>query len=134
FVPHLFAWRAADPARVRRLVDATGSQIDDAGVALYGRLVRDPAHVAGALAMMANWDLRELVAALPRLAVPLFLLAADGDKTVPPAQARHAAALVPRARCSRLPALGHLAHEEDPQRVFDQIAPLLVKREPGSTN
>jgi magnesium chelatase accessory protein len=128
FVPHLFAWRAADQARVRRLVDGTGSHIDDAGVALYGRLVRDPAHVAGALAMMANWDLRELVAALPRLAVPLYLLTAEGDKAVPPSQAQRAARLVPKARCECWPSLGHLAHEEDPQQVFDTIAPLLTKQ------
>jgi magnesium chelatase accessory protein len=127
FVPQLFAWRASEPSRVRRLVDGTGSSIDQAGVDLYGRLVRDPAHVAGALAMMANWDLRELVAALPRLRVPLHLLAADLDKAVPPWQARRAAQLVPHAGLILLPALGHLAHEEDPQQVFDKIAPLLAK-------
>ena len=97
-------------------------------MALYGRLVRDPAHVAGALAMMANWDLRELVAALPRLAVPLYLLTAAGDKAVPPSQAQRAARLVPKARCECWPSLGHLAHEEDPQQVFDTIAPLLTKQ------
>ena len=31
-VPQLFAWRAAEPSRVRRLVDGTGSTLDDAGV------------------------------------------------------------------------------------------------------
>jgi magnesium chelatase accessory protein len=85
--------------------------------------------VAGALAMMANWDLRELVAALPRLAVPLYLLTAAGDKAVPPSQGpQRAARLVPKARCECWPSLGHLAHEEDPQQVFDTIAPLLTKQ------
>jgi pimeloyl-ACP methyl ester carboxylesterase len=33
---------------------------------------------------------------------------------------------VPGARLTLLPALGHLAHEEDPQQVFASIAPLLL--------
>ena len=127
-VPRLFAWRADDDARVRRLIGATGSHIDEASIALYRRLVSDPAHVAGALAMMANWDLRTLAAELPRLQAPLQLLAAEGDRTLPPAHARRVAALLPQAGLSLLPGLGHLAHEEAPQRVFDVLWPLVEKR------
>ncbi|MCU0919094.1 MAG: alpha/beta fold hydrolase [Burkholderiaceae bacterium] len=126
FVPQLFAWRASEPSRVRRLVDGTGSSIDAAGVDLYGRLVRDPAHVAGALAMMAHWDLRELAAALPQLRTPLHLLAADLDKALPPSQSQRAARLVPQASFATLPALGHLAHEEDPQQVYGHIRRLVT--------
>ena len=124
-VPHLFAWRAADQVRVRRLLAGTGSTLDDAGVALYGRLVADPAHVAGALAMMARWDLHALAAALPRLPVPMHLLAAERDRTVPPSNARRVAALLPSASLTLLPGLGHLAHEEQPQRVLLAMQPVL---------
>ena len=127
-VPRLFAWRADDDARVRRLVAGTGSHIGDADIALYRRLVSDPAHVAGALAMMANWDLRTLAAELPRLRVPLQLLAAEGDRTLPPTHARRVAALLPQAGLVLLPGLGHLAHEEAPQRVFDVLWPMVEKR------
>jgi magnesium chelatase accessory protein len=116
-VPRLFAWRARDGAAVRRLVASTGSRLDDEGLALYARLVRSPAHVAGALAMMANWDLAPLWHALPRLAVPLHLISGSRDGTVPPAQAEAAARHVPGARVWRLADLGHLAHEEAPQAV-----------------
>jgi magnesium chelatase accessory protein len=124
-VPHLFSWRAADKTRVRRLVASTGSTLDDEGVALYGRLVSDPAHVAGALAMMAHWDLRALAARLPRLRTPLHLLVAERDRTLPPSQTQRLVALLPQAGLSRLPALGHLAHEEDPQQVFGALWPLV---------
>jgi magnesium chelatase accessory protein len=124
-VPRLFAWRADDEARVRRLVAGTGSRIPDADIALYRRLVSDPAHVAGALAMMANWDLRTLAAELPRLRAPLQLLAAEGDRTLPPTHVRRVAALLPQAGLTLLPGLGHLAHEEAPQRVFDVLWPLV---------
>lgn len=125
-VPRLFARHAAVPSRVRRLVLSTGSRIDDAGVELYGLLVRDPAHVAGALDMMANWDLRELVAALPKLRTPVFLLAGELDKALPPSQSQRAARLLPRACYVALPALGHLAHEEDPQQIYGLIRRRMV--------
>ena len=125
-VPYLFSWSANDPKRVRRLVAGTGSRLDDLGVELYGRLVSDPAHVAGALAMMANWDLRDLAAALPTLRPRLHLLAAENDKSLPPEHSQRVAALLRQATFERLPGLGHLAHEEDPQQVAGRIGPLVT--------
>lgn len=124
-VPQLFAWSAGDLARVRRLVASTGSTLDDEGVALYGRLVRDPAHVAGALAMMANWDLPSLAARLPQLRTPVLLLSGERDRTLPPTHAQRAAARLPQAQLQLLHGLGHLAHEEDPPRVLQWLQPLL---------
>lgn len=127
-VPYLFSRRAADTARVRRLVASTGSILDDEGLALYGRLVSDPAHVAGALAMMAKWELRALAARLPQLRTPLQLLVAERDRTLPPSQTQRLAALLPQAGLHTLRALGHLAHEENPQQVFDALWPLVEAR------
>ena len=116
-LPQLFAWRASDPRVVERLLAGTGSRLDAAGVALYTRLVRNPGHAAAALRMMASWDLVPVVRDLPGLAVPLLLLAADGDRAIPPGDADRVAALVPGARVVRWPRLGHLAHEEAPERT-----------------
>ena len=113
-LPQLFAWRARDPAMVRRILDATGSTLDAEGVQLYSEVVRRPGHAAAALAMMAHWDLRPLLADLPRLRTPLLLVAGAGDRTVPPAQSAEVCALVPGAELVSLPGLGHLAHEERP--------------------
>jgi magnesium chelatase accessory protein len=126
-VPRLFAWRAQDTASVARLIARTGSTLDAAGVALYARLVRNPGHVAGALAMMANWDLDPLWAELPRLAPPLRLLVGTQDTTLPPAQASRVAARVPGTRVERLPGLGHLAHEEQPQQLVDRLLRLATE-------
>lgn len=126
-VPGLFAWRAADRRAVERLIASTGSQLDARGVDLYARIVSQREHVAGALAMMANWDLQPLQRDLPRLAVPLTLVVGLGDRTVAPGEADRVQALLPSARVIRLPALGHLAHEEQPQ----QIAQLLFDSDPG---
>jgi len=113
-LPRLFAWRAADPRVVERLLDATGSRIDAAGATLYARLVANPRHAAAALGMMAHWDLRPLLQDLPRLRPPLLLIAGGGDRSVPPAQSERVRDLVPGARLVVMPGLGHLAHEEQP--------------------
>lgn len=121
-VSRLVARQARDPRSLRRLIDGTGSTVPPASAALYARLVQSPAHVAGALAMMSHWDLRPLAEALPRLPAPLWLLASDRDRMVPPAQAHELARRLPRARCVPLPATGHLAHEEQPAPVAALIA------------
>jgi len=113
----LFASRADDPRAVDRLLYGTGSTLDAEGVALYARLIRSPAHVHGALTMMASWSLDELVRDLGRLAVPTLLVAAGNDRTVPPSQATQVASHIHGARVEKLPGLGHLAHEEAPDRV-----------------
>ena len=119
--PRLFAWRAGDPAVVERLIGQTGSRLDAAGLALYGRLARDPAHTAGALAMMANWDLRGLDRGLSRLTVPLVLVAGGHDRTIEPSQAVRVRDLLPAATIDYLRGLGHLAHEERPEQVAGLI-------------
>ena len=117
----LFATAAIDPNAVPLLIRSTGSEIPPAMVAHYARLMRDPGHVAGTLAMMAHWDLAPLEADIPRLAGPLVLLAGARDRAVPPAEARRIAERVPTARVVALPGVGHLAHEEAPGLVADEI-------------
>ncbi|WPB87618.1 alpha/beta fold hydrolase BchO [Sediminicoccus rosea] len=120
-MPRLFAWRAADPVVVRRLLDATGSHLDEEGIALYARLFRRPEHVAGTLGMMAAWDLHALRRDLPRLKTPLLLVIGQQDKTIRPTEARRLARILPQAEIRALSGLGHLAHEEAPEGVLHAI-------------
>jgi magnesium chelatase accessory protein len=128
-VPRLFAWRAADGRVVERLIGSTGSAIDAQGMALYARLVASPAHVAGALSMMAQWALEPLQHDLPRLRVPLHLVVGANDRTVPPAQAESVLRLARVAWRSVLPGLGHLAHEERPDLAASLIEAPSASRE-----
>jgi magnesium chelatase accessory protein len=121
FVPAFFAWRAANRAVAERLLRDTGSRLDARGVDLYARLFRRSAHVSAALGMMANWDLLPLLRDLPKLKPHLILAVAQNDRTVPPAQAERTRARLPSARIVTLPALGHLAHEENPKLVADLL-------------
>jgi magnesium chelatase accessory protein len=122
-VPHMFSWRGRDPAAVHRLIEGTGSAIDAAGERYYGRLVGNPGHVAAALQMMANWDLHPLVRDLPKLEPNLLLIAASNDRAIPPDVARRVRELAPHATMELMSGLGHLAHEETP----DKIAALILK-------
>ena len=127
WVPWLLARRARDPAAVQRLVATTGSRLDAEGLALYARLVRCPGHVAGALAMVADWDLATLWQDLSRLPVPLGLLVATRDGTLPPAQALRVRERLPATRVRKLVGLGHLAHEEAAARVVGPLRDLLLR-------
>jgi magnesium chelatase accessory protein len=120
-VPQFFAWQAGSKGAVERLLGNTGSAIDPTGVALYGKLVRSPAHVAAALRMMANWDLEPLLKALPGLRPRLLLVAAENDRAISPAVARRVRELLPGATIERIAGLGHLAHEEQPQLIANLI-------------
>ena len=129
-VPQVFAWRARDDVMVQKLLDGTGSRLDAKGVALYARVVREPTHTAAALAMMAYWDLRPLVRDLPGLKSKLLLIVGEADRAIPPADAERTRELVPGAQIVAMPALGHLAHEEDPARTAELI--LAAARDAGA--
>jgi len=121
FVPSLFAWRAQDRSVAERLLMDTGSRIDARGIDCYARLFRNAGHISAALTMMAHWDLVPLLRDLPRLPAQLLLVVGANDRAVPPAQAERVRARLPAARILTLPGLGHLAHEEQPQRAVELI-------------
>ncbi len=120
-VPRLVAWRAADRQAVQRLIDGTGSTLDAAGFDGYARLVRDADHVAGALGMMARWNLEPLAAELRHLDLPVLLITGARDATVRPAEAAIVQQRLPRAERQILADGGHLVHEEAPAAVAARI-------------
>lgn len=116
-VPRLAAWRANDRRAVQRLIDGTGSTLDAAGFDGYARLVRDADHVAGALGMMARWDLEPLAGELQALDLPVLLVTGERDATVRPAEAAIVQRRLPRAERQAIADGGHLVHEEQPAAV-----------------
>jgi magnesium chelatase accessory protein len=116
-----FAWQADDPVVIQRLMRSTGSVIDANGMRWYQRLMQSPGHVRAALAMMAHWDLETLERELPKLTIPVWLVAAENDLTVPPQQAAQVAKRLPQAKRVLWPMLGHLAHEESPRQCVDLL-------------
>ena len=120
FAPSWVAQRSTDRRTIERLVSSTGSVLDAAATALYAKLVTNPGHVAGALAMMANWDVRPLLRDLPQLQVPVTLVTANRDSAVAPAQAQQVRALLRNGLQTvviDMQGVGHIAHEEKPAAV-----------------
>lgn len=124
----LAASAASRPAALQRLVASTGSRLPAPQLAHYRALLQAPAHIEGALAMMAGWDVAPLLPALQarlqRQPLPLRLAAGSADRTVPATQSRQLAVQLPGAEFLLLPGLGHLAHEEDPALLAQLLAGL----------
>lgn len=120
-LPRLIARRIASPSSVARVIESTGSRLDQEGIDLYVRLLRDVDHVAGTLGMLSQWNLDSFARDLPHVPTPLTLLVGDNDKTVPPGQAREVHARLPSTAIQWLPGLGHLAHEEAPRLIAEKI-------------
>lgn len=113
--PRLFSRIARVSGETERfLLRSTGSRIDRRGLELYARLFASPSHCAGALEMMADWDLPSLARQLGDLRLPVLLTHGERDTAIPVAVAREAAARIPNAALELLPGRGHLAHEERP--------------------
>ena len=122
-VPHIFARIARTPGEIGRFLErSTGSRIEPAGIDCYERLFATPGHCAGAIGMMADWDLAAFERDLPSLTIPLRLLHGTADSAIPPANARAAAGRVVDGKLVPLEGLGHLAHEERPEQVAEMIA------------
>ncbi|MCR9123746.1 MAG: alpha/beta fold hydrolase [Phyllobacteriaceae bacterium] len=121
FTAHTVAFQARHTRLPRRLLANTGSTLDEATIGHYETLVGMPSHVAGALGMMANWDLEPLQRRLPDLKTPTTLIVNEDDPMVPPRVSRDAARLTNSATILSLPSGGHLAHEANPRQFADII-------------
>ena len=115
-------WRATSA-----MLADTGSAVDPLMSRCYDTLLGNPDHIAGTLRMMAGWDLPPLLRRLSSLQAPVWLAAAEDDRTIPPERSTSVARDLPLARSIRIPGLGHLAHEEDPD-VFDALFQEMVTK------
>jgi magnesium chelatase accessory protein len=106
---------------------STHSHIDAEGLACYRTLLKHPAHAGGALAMMANWDLPGLRLRMGEVRNPVLLIHGANDPAIPLDWAKDAHSWLTNARLDVLPGLGHLAHEEAPEKAAALIAAFLAE-------
>ncbi|MCX9147161.1 alpha/beta fold hydrolase BchO [Erythrobacter sp. WG] len=128
-VPRLFAGSIDWAGGAERFLwRSTRSRIDAAGFECYRTLFKNAEHAGGGLAMMANWDLPSLRVRMHEAANPVLLVHGAKDPAIPLAWARDAAGWLPNARLDVLPGLGHLAHEEAPEKAAALIAAFLAEQ------
>ncbi|MEO1746932.1 MAG: alpha/beta fold hydrolase BchO, partial [Pseudomonadota bacterium] len=116
-VPSAVAWQARYFRPARSLLKNTGSPLDKINIEPYDRLLRKSTHIAGALGMMANWDLKPLRSRLGELRLPVELLATADDTMVPSRVSSSVADEVTAAHLHIIPAGGHLIHEFKPEVI-----------------
>ncbi len=127
-----FVSRGSSASQVRSIVGGTGSDLDEEALALYTRLIARREHVEGTLAMMAQWSLKDLNAALPTIVARTLFLHGARDQAVRPAVAERAAAAMPNATLRLLDGVGHIAQEEAPDRSAAEILDFLKKSAPAA--
>ena len=121
FTAAFFAQSIGWPEPVRQIIRGTGSILPPAGIELYRKLVANREHVDGTLLMMAQWSLENFDRNLSSFGVPCDFMTGAKDRAVPPNTTDRAAARLPLARVTQIADLGHLMHEEDPDRIADLI-------------
>lgn len=128
-VPRLFSGAASLSGDTDRFIlKSTNSKIDAEGMACYEALMKNSRHTKGALAMMANWDLPTLRTRMGKVTNPVLMVHSDNDAAIPLDWAKEAHGWLPNAHLDVLEGLGHLAHEEAPERVMSRISPYLTDR------
>ncbi|MEO1029189.1 MAG: alpha/beta fold hydrolase BchO [Pseudomonadota bacterium] len=111
------SFNAKDVRRVRRLLEDTGSSVDDQTLKNYHCLMKYPAHIQGTLQMMANWDLSDVERICSCLSVLTLFIVGDRDRAVSPGESRRMAEITPNSEYISLDDLGHLAQEESPEQI-----------------
>jgi magnesium chelatase accessory protein len=121
FIAGIVAQLGSATKMVDRLLKSTGSDIPAAQAACYATLFRQPAHVRGAMGLMAAADLARLLRDAQSLDPLLSLVLGDKDQWVPATRLRRVIAEhFPLAAVETWPG-GHLLHEADPLRAAEHL-------------
>jgi magnesium chelatase accessory protein len=135
WVAPLVSSQARRPEAVKRMLAGIGTEISAEAVEQYRFLFSRKAHLEGMLRMMSEWDLSPLERELHMLQQPVQVLYGSNDRAVPPGEVNRLRQYLEHAVFVALPA-GHLAHEEQPDRVIALIEEWFEKQHsnPGRVN
>lgn len=107
------------------LMRSTGSVVRPEQLALYRAFAKSDRHASALMSMFAEWNLHALAERLPALANRVTLILGAKDGWVPAAATAQVAKRLSHVALVTLPDAGHLAHEEQPERVAEIIMRLL---------
>ncbi|MEX3017352.1 alpha/beta fold hydrolase BchO [Gymnodinialimonas hymeniacidonis] len=107
--------------QARSVIASTGTELPEKLLKPYAELISRKSHVDGTLAMMAQWSLAELGKALPQIETPTLFIHGAADEAVGVKVAQRAANAMPNADLIVLDEVGHLSHEEMPDRVAQEV-------------
>jgi len=128
FIANMFTASSNRPGSINRLIKGTGSQLGEADLQYYRALIGDIGHVNGTLKMMAQWDLDPLSQNLGTIASPVHLIVGEDDKAVPPKTASDVCRELADCTIKSFNGLGHLIHEEAPEKTASEIIDYLSRQ------
>jgi len=104
-----------------------GSKSDPEGLALAQRIMSGipPETYRKAVQLLTSFDRREL---LPRISVPVLLIAGSDDRTAPPAVMQRMSQKIPGAEYVLLEGCGHLGPMDQPEPFNAALEGFLVRR------
>jgi magnesium chelatase accessory protein len=121
----------AQPALSDLVLGAASSTLPAAQRDAYRALFASPSHVAGALAMMAAWDIAALLDRLATASLPpTTLVHGTRDAFVPLAALRTTVASLPTVTVVPWEGAGHLLHEEQPEAAVRVVTEALMASDP----
>jgi magnesium chelatase accessory protein len=112
--------------QTKRLSKMTGSKIDAQSLKFYNKLLSDPSHLAGTLAMMSQWKLENLNNDLHKLKQKSLFLIGQNDQMVTQQSLFKYAEKVKGSEIKSEEGLGHLMHEEAPAKIQKHIIKFLM--------
>ena len=107
--------------QTRKIRELTGSKIDEKSLDYYSRLFSNSDHLYGTLAMMSQWSLNRLTTELIDFNQATLFLIGGNDKMVEPKALKKYTHLVKRSKIEVEEHLGHLMHEESPDKICNYI-------------
>ena len=107
--------------QTQQLKKMTGSKLDDESLSHYKTLFSNPKHLAGTLAMMSQWKLEKLNDDLPNFNQQSLFLIGKNDRMVSKNALIQYAKKVKNSEIIEEDGLGHLMHEEEPQRIVQHL-------------
>lgn len=129
FAARMAAGKARQLVAVERLIEGTGSRLPDQDIIYYQHLFTSENHVKQTLRMMADWNLKPLFHKLSKIQIPVYSLTGEDDLSVVPEKASKRLAQIRDIKSVCLPELGHLMHEEAPEKcaelILDVLRPLI---------
>jgi pimeloyl-ACP methyl ester carboxylesterase len=104
---------------------ARAETLSEATLTRYRDMLLAPGVRAAMLARMGQVVLRDPAPTLARIKAPTLLLWGENDAMIPISNAADYLRAMPTAKLVRLPNLGHLPFEEDPERSLPAVAQFL---------
>ena len=130
FTVPLFTSIYSSFTQVEKFLRVTGSKLTPEGIRLYQRLITSRSHVEGTLAMMSQWDLKNLTSKFSMIPVPACFILGEKDFVVKNSASVIASEEIHDSEVIINKDHGHLMHEQDPDLIANQIKSYYYRLKP----